>query len=86
MSDPSDLLGGIVSHGLSVAGGGGIAGVVVRFLFADVAKRLDKIEKTLEEQGKQTDARHETVIGRLARVEAAADAAHRRLDERGKRR
>lgn len=81
MSDPSDLLGGVLSHGLSVAGGGGIAGVVVRFLFADVAKRLDRIEKTIEEQGKQHDTRHESMIERLARVESKADAAHRRIDE-----
>lgn len=85
MSDP-DLLGGIMTHGLSVAGGGGIAAGVVRFLFSDVAKRLDKIEKTLEEAGKQGAERHESLIERITRVEGKADAAHRRIDEQGQRR
>lgn len=84
MSDPS--ITDALTYGGSLLAGGGISSIVVRFLFADVAKRLDRIEKTLEDAGKQQDARHESMVERMVRVETKADAAHRRLDELGQRR
>lgn len=75
----------LLSTGGGVVGGGGIVAVVVRALFRSFAQRLDKIDAVLEQLVAKSDARHERLIERLTTVEAAASAAHRRLDEMSKR-
>lgn len=81
-----DVMSSAMSTGLAVISGGGVSGVMVRIIFGGFAKRLDEIEKTLKELGDKVDARHEKLIERLTTVEAQAQAAHRRLDEIGRRR
>ncbi len=76
-----DLIHSALTHGGSLLAGGSVSAWVVRFLFSDVAKRLQKIEESLEASGVKADTRHETLIERVVKVESMAQAAHRRIDE-----
>lgn len=72
-----DALAQLLTTGATVATGGGVSAVVVRFLFGSVTRRLDNIERLLEAQV----ARDRDNLVELTKVRGIAEAAHRRLDE-----
>lgn len=91
MSD--EPLQSVMTHGISVLGGGTVSAVVLRLMFADVAKqlagigsRLDKLDARNEVEAKESSTRHESSIERFAKLEQRVDAAWRDIDELKRRR
>lgn len=70
-----------LTHGVAVLTGGGATTLIARLFLGGILSRLDKIEESLKVIMEKQDKRHEDMLERLTRVEAKADAAHRRLDE-----
>lgn len=86
MTDPN-FVDAALSTGASIAGGGGLVGIMVRILFNGVSKRLDTIDAHLKDQRKdvaalrtELTARHEAMLERTVKVESQVSAAHKRLD------
>lgn len=86
MNDPTNI-DNILATGASVAGGGGLVGFLVRFLFNGVSKRLDNIDAHLREQRKEItemrkeqNVRYESTLERIVKAETKAQAAHARID------
>lgn len=81
-----DAIATLLTTGGSMVAGGGVSAVAVRFLFASFKEQLVDMTRTLKEFIDKSEGRHEKLIERIAAIEAKADAAHRRLDERQRRR
>jgi hypothetical protein len=79
--DSSDLITSAATHGGTLIGGAGVSAWVLKLIFGDMGKRLDRIEESLEKLIEKNDQRHENLLKELGKVEMKADAAFRRFEE-----
>ena len=75
MNDPN-IVETAVSTGLSIVGGGGLVGVMVRLLMGNIVKRLDAIDAILREDRKFG----RELFVRIVNNESSTKALHSRLD------